>query len=112
MTKVLASCGEAMGVAFGMDPYRVLKRPIVTEKSSFQSDNLNRYTFEVDVRASKQQVKDAVEQVFGVQVVAVNTMNVRGKRRRWGRIVGRTKDWRKAIVTLAPGQSIQLFEGV
>ena len=95
-----------------MDPYEVLRRPILTEKSSFQSDNLHRYTFEVDVRANKRQIRDAVEQVFNVQVLAVNVMNVRGKRRRWGRIVGRTKDWKKAIVTLAPGQSIQLFEGV
>jgi large subunit ribosomal protein L23 len=95
-----------------MDPYEVLRRPILTEKSSFQSDNLHRYTFEVDVRANKRQIRDAVEQVFNVQVLAVNVMNVRGKRRRWGRIVGRTKDWKKAIVTLAPGQSIQFFEGV
>lgn len=95
-----------------MDPYEVLKRPILTEKSSFQSDNLHRYTFEVDVRANKRQIRDAVEQVFNVQVLAVNVMNVRGKQRRWGRIVGRTKDWKKAIVTLAPGQSIQFFEGV
>jgi len=95
-----------------MDPYEVLKRPILTEKSSFQSDNLHRYTFEVDVRANKRQIRDAVEQVFNVQVLAVNVMNVRGKRRRWGRIVGRTKDWKKAVVTLAPGQSIQFFEGV
>lgn len=95
-----------------MDPYEVLRRPILTEKSSFQSDNLHRYTFEVDVRANKRQIRDAVEQVFNVQVLAVNVINVRGKRRRWGRIVGHTKDWKKAIVTLAPGQSIQFFEGV
>ena len=95
-----------------MDPYEVLRRPILTEKSSFQSDNLDRYTFEVDVRANKHQIRDAVEQIFNVQVIAVNVMNIRGKQRRWGRIAGRTKDWKKAIVTLAPGQSIQFFEGV
>jgi len=95
-----------------MDPYEILKRPIVTEKSSFQSDNLNRYTFEVDPRANKRQIKEAVEQVFSVEVVGVNVMNVRGKQRRWGRIVGRTRDWKKAVVTLAPNNSIQLFEGV
>jgi large subunit ribosomal protein L23 len=95
-----------------MDPYEILRRPIVTEKSGFQSENLHRYTFEVDVRANKHQIKDAVEQVFSVQVLAVNVINVRGKQRRWGKIVGRTKDWKKAIVTLAPGQSIQFFEGV
>jgi large subunit ribosomal protein L23 len=95
-----------------MDPYEILKRPIVTEKSSFQSDSLNRYTFEVDVRANKRQIKEAVEKVFNVEVVGVNVMNVRGKRRRWGRIVGRTRDWKKAVVTLAPNNSIQFFEGV
>ncbi|MGQ9493923.1 MAG: 50S ribosomal protein L23 [Anaerolineae bacterium] len=95
-----------------MDMYEVLKRPIVTEKSSKQSEYHHCYTFEVDVRANKQQIKDAVEQIFNVQVLDVNVINVRGKQRRWGRIIGRTKDWKKAIVTLAPGQSIQFFEGV
>ena len=95
-----------------MDPYEILKRPIVTEKSSFQSTNLNRYTFEVDVRANKRQIKEAVEQVFDVQVVGVNVINLRGKQRRWGRVVGRTRDWKKAVVTLAPNNSIQFFEGV
>lgn len=95
-----------------MDPYEILRRPIITEKSSFQSDNLHRYTFEVDVRANKHQIKEAVEQVFDVNVLSVNVINVRGKRRRWGKIEGRTKAWKKAIVTLRPGQSIQFFEGV
>jgi large subunit ribosomal protein L23 len=95
-----------------MDPYQVLIRPIITEKSSYQSDNLHRYTFEVDVRANKHVIKRAVEQAFNVDVVAVNVMRVRGKQRRWGRIVGRTKDWKKAVVTLRPGQTIQFFEGV
>jgi large subunit ribosomal protein L23 len=95
-----------------MDPYQVLIRPVVTEKSSFQSDHLDRYTFEVDVRANKHQIKQAVEQVFNVDVVAVNVIRVQGKQRRWGRIVGRTKDWKKAVVTLRPGQTIQVFEGV
>jgi len=95
-----------------VDPYQVLKRPIITEKSGYQSDNLNRYTFEVDVRANKHLVKQAVQQAFNVDVVAVNVIRVRGKQRRWGKIVGRTKDWKKAIVTLRPGQTIQFFEGV
>jgi large subunit ribosomal protein L23 len=95
-----------------MDPYQVLIRPIITEKSSYQSDNLHRYTFEVDVRANKHVIKRAVEQAFNVDVVAVNVMRIRGKQRRWGRIVGRTKDWKKAVVTLRPGQTIQFFEGV
>jgi large subunit ribosomal protein L23 len=94
-----------------MDAYEVLRRPVVTEKTNAQSDS-QRYTFEVDVRANKQQIKDAVEHVFNVQVLAVNVVNVRGKQRRWGRILGRTKDWKKATVTLAAGQTIQFFEGV
>jgi large subunit ribosomal protein L23 len=95
-----------------MEPYEVLRRPIITEKSSLQSEYFNRYTFEVDIRANKLQIKDAVEQAFNVDVVAVNVIRVSGKRRRWGKLVGQTKDWKKAIVTLRPGQSIQFFEGV
>ena len=95
-----------------MDAYEILRRPIVTEKSNLQSENLHRYTFEVDVHANKQQIKDAVEHVFNVKVLAVNVTHVRGKQRRWGRILGKTKDWKKAMVTLAEGQSIQFFEGV
>jgi large subunit ribosomal protein L23 len=94
-----------------MNPYEVLRRPVITEKSSLQSDYLHRYTFEVDVRANKHQIKYAVEKVFDVQVLAVNVMNVRGKKRGLGKIAGRTRDWKKAIVTLAPGETIQFFEG-
>jgi len=95
-----------------MHLYEVLKRPVITEKSSFQSENLHRYTFEVDRRANKHQIKKAVEEIFGVRVTAVNIMNVRGKTRRLGRQRGRTPDWKKAIVTLAPGDTIEFFEGV
>jgi large subunit ribosomal protein L23 len=95
-----------------MHPYEVLKRPIVTEKTGVQSDSENRYSFEVDVRANKLQVKEAVEKAFSVKVVAVNVINVRGKARRMGRVQGRTPNWKKAVVTLVTGQRIQLFEGV
>ena len=95
-----------------MNPYEVLRRPILTEKSHLQSEYLHRYTFEVDSRANKHQIKDAVEHVFNVKVVAVNVVSVRGKQRRMGRIEGRTPDWKKAIVTVAAGQTIQFFEGV
>lgn len=95
-----------------MHVYEVLKRPILTEKSSYSADALHRYTFQVDVRANKHQIRQAVEAVFGVEVLAVNVMNVRGKRRRVGRRIGRAPDWKKAIVTLAPGDSIGFFEGV
>ena len=95
-----------------MHPYEVLKRPVLTEKTDIQSDLENRYTFEVDKRANKLQIKEAVEKAFQVRVIAVNVMNVPGKERRLGRRRGRTPGWKKAIVTLAPGQRIQLFEGV
>jgi len=95
-----------------MRVYEVLKRPILTEKSSYCADELHRYTFEVDVRANKHQIREAVATIFDVEVLAVNVMNVRGKQRRVGRRIGRSSDWKKAIVTLAPGVSISFFEGV
>lgn len=95
-----------------MHVYEVLKRPVLTEKSNYQAEALHRYTFEVDPRANKHQVREAVEQIFDVTVVNVNMMKVRGKSRRLGRHVGRTPNWKKAIVTVAPGDSISFFEGV
>ena len=95
-----------------MNSYEVLKRPILTEKSNRLSDAFHQYTFAVDVRANKLQIKEAVEHAFKVQVREVNVMNLLGKERRLGRIRGRTPSWKKAVVTLAPGQTIQLFEGV
>ena len=95
-----------------MHIYEILKRPIVTEKTSTLASDLHRYTFEVDKRANKHLVKEAVEEAFDVEVTAVNIMNVRGKTRRHGRQTGRTRDWKKAVVTLMPGQSIEFFEGV
>jgi len=95
-----------------MHHYEVLKRPILTEKSNIQSDELHRYTFEVDVRANKLQVREAVERIFDVTVQNVNVINVRGKQRRYGRHMGFMADWKKAIVTLAPGDTIRFFEGV
>lgn len=95
-----------------MHVYDVIKRPVLSEKSSIQADELNRYTFEVDPRATKVEIADAVARVFGVNVISVNVMNVRGKRRRVGRTEGTTPAWKKAVVTLAPGESISYFEGV
>jgi large subunit ribosomal protein L23 len=92
-------------------PYEVLRRPIVTEKSSLQGER-GRYTFEVHPQANKHQVKEAVEKVFDVQVVAVNIITVPGKRRRYGRHLSRPHPWKKATVRLAEGQSIGFFEGV
>lgn len=90
----------------------VLKRPILTEKSSYLTESLHRYVFEVDRRATKQLVREAVQSIFGVTVVDVNMMSVRGKQRRVGRFTGKTPDWKKAIVVLAAGESISFFEGV
>ena len=94
-----------------INPYTVLRRPVVTEKSTFLTGQ-RKYVFEVDVRVNKLQVKEAVEQAFDVTVIDVNTMMMRGKTRRFGRGAGRMPDWKKAVVTLAPGDSIELFEGV
>lgn len=91
----------------------VLRRPLITEKNTRLME-LGQYTFEVARNANKIQIKEAVERAFNVEVVAVNVMNVRGKERRRamrGRVasVGRTPNWRKAIVTLREGQRIDLF---
>lgn len=94
-----------------MDARDVLIRPVVTEKSTDLLSQ-NKYTFIVDMRANKTQIKQAVEEVFKVKVDKVNTMRVPGKLRRQGRSVGRTSDYKKAVVTLVPGHSIDDFEGL
>jgi large subunit ribosomal protein L23 len=96
-----------------MNIYRVLKRPIMTEKTDWQRDD-NQYVFEVDRQANKIQVKEAIETIFDVEVVAVNTMVMKPKRRRLGRKFITTQPaWKKAVVTLAPGERIQeFFEGI
>lgn len=94
-----------------LHPYGVLLRPIITEKSTVLTAS-DKYVFEVDVRANKNQVKQAVELAFNVRVTEVNTMTMKGKPRRFGRRVTQRPDWKKAVVTLASGDSIQLFEGI
>jgi large subunit ribosomal protein L23 len=91
--------------------YDVIDHPLVTEKSSYLLTE-DKYAFRVAKRANKTQIKQAVEKAFKVRVLAVNVMNVRGKQRRWGRKRTLAPDWKKAIVTLAPGDKIELFEGV
>jgi large subunit ribosomal protein L23 len=88
----------------------ILKRPIVTEKSTLQSES-GRYVFEVDSGATKHDIARAVEWAFDVKVVKVNTLTVPGKIKRYGRRPTKQADWKKAIVALAAGDSIQLFEG-
>jgi large subunit ribosomal protein L23 len=92
-------------------PYDVLVRPLITEKGTYLS-GMNKYPFEVRRAANKLQIKEAVELAFNVRVRDVNTMIMHGKLRRVGKSTGLTKDWKKAIVTLEQGQSIELFEGV
>ena len=96
-----------------MHMYEVLVRPVVTEKTMLATDYDNQYVFEVDMRANKHLVKDAVEAAFDVTVNRVNIMVMPAKTSRRGRRVTiRKPKWKKAVVTLAPGESIQLFEGV
>ena len=94
-----------------MHPYGVLLRPVVTEKSTFLAEQ-GKYVFAVATRANKLQVKEAVELAFSVKVSDVNVMNVPGKSRRIGRRSSQGPDWKKAVVTLVPGNRIDLFEGV
>ena len=89
----------------------VLVRPVITEKSN-QLMEENKYTFIVSLKATKVEIRQAVEKMFKVQVEAVNTVRVMGKTKRMGRHEGKRPDFKKAIVKLAPGQSIAFFEGV
>jgi large subunit ribosomal protein L23 len=95
-----------------MDMYRIIRRSLVTEKSTIAKDENNKYVFEVDRGANKIQIGMAVEKVFKVKVVDVHVMNVRGKKKRVGKILGEKRSWKKAVVTLAPGSRIEIFEGV
>ncbi len=92
-------------------PYEVLRRPIVTEKSTALA-SAGKYVFEVASGANKPQIQEAVERAFDVHVVRVNVMRVRGKVKQRGRALSKAPDWKKAIVTLRPGEQIQIFEGV
>ncbi len=94
-----------------MNIHEVLRRPIITEKGTTQA-GINKYTFEIARPANKQQVKEAVEKIFKVDVVDVNIINVPGKMRRVGKHRGMTSPWKKAIVTVREGQRIEMYEGV
>lgn len=95
-----------------MIAHDVIKRPVITEKTNIQKEVHNRITFEVDRQANRVEIKQAVESIFKVNVAAVKTMQIKGKRKTRGRIVGRRRNWKKAIVTLMPGERIDFFEGV
>ena len=93
------------------DPRVVILRPIMTEKSMRQKEELNTVTFRVRPDANKVEIRSAVESVFNVKVAAVRTASFEGKLKRMGRHEGRRRDWKKAIVTLQPGHKIELVEG-
>lgn len=95
-----------------MIEYDIIKRPLITEKTTTQKDAFNQVTFEVDRGANRVEIKRTVEQIFNVKVARVQTMQMTGKRKRRGWVVGKRKDWKKAIVTLMPGERIDFFEGV
>ena len=95
--------------------HEVLRRPLVTEKTSYQSGKLSQYSFEVAPDATRTMVKDAIETMFDVQVVRVNVLNTpakRGRRARSRRLLVRKAGFKKAVVTLAAGQTLEIFEGV
>ena len=93
------------------DMHQVLKRPLLTEKTSEQKDYLNQVVFEVDIAANKIDIRRAVERLLAVKVLDVNTSIIRGKVKRLGRHMGRRPNWKKAVVTLAPGERVEFLEG-
>jgi large subunit ribosomal protein L23 len=95
-----------------MIQYDIIKRPVITEKTNIQKENYNQLTFEVDRRANRIEIQRAIEKIFSVRVRSVKTMQVKGKVKRRGRIVGKKKDWKKAVVKLMPGEHVDFFEGV
>jgi large subunit ribosomal protein L23 len=95
-----------------VDIYQVIKEPRITEKATLQKEGANQVSFKVHKRANKVEIRQAVETLLKKKVLGVRTMNVRGKSRRVGKNVGKKADWKKAIVRLAPGQSIEFFEGM
>jgi large subunit ribosomal protein L23 len=90
----------------------IIKRPLITEKTSIQKELYNQLTFEVDRRANRIEIRRAIETVFNVRVAGVKTIQVTGKIKQRGRIIGKRRDWKKAIVRLMPGERIDFFEGV
>ncbi len=95
-----------------MRTYEIIKAPLDTEKTNLQKEIANKVSFEIAPTANRVEVRKAVEQIFNVEVKSVRTMHVKGKVKRRGRILGRRKNWKKAIVTLMPGSRIDFFEGV
>ena len=95
-----------------MEINKVIKRILVTEKSTAAREESNKYFFEVDRKANKVEITNAVEKLFKVKVVDVHVMHVLGKKKRMGKTIGQKSSWKKAVVTLAAGNSIEFAEGV
>ena len=95
-----------------MNHYDMIRRPINTEKTTIQKEEANQVTFEVNRLANRIEIGQCVEKIFNVKVAAVRTMQIKGKVKRRGRTLGKRRDWKKAIVTLMPGERIEFFDGV
>ena len=95
-----------------MKQYDIIRGPVVTEKTTLQKELNNQVTLKVDKTANRVEIKNAVEKSFNTKVKQVRTLQVKGKVKQRGRIPGKRKDWKKAIITLMPGQRIDFFEGV
>jgi large subunit ribosomal protein L23 len=94
------------------EAHQIIKRPLITEKSNRQKEEGNQIVFVVDPKAGKIAIRQAVEKLFKVKVLSVRTLNVGGKKKRMGKFLGQTSDWKKAIVKLREGDRIEFFEGV
>jgi large subunit ribosomal protein L23 len=94
-----------------MIEYDIIKRPLITEKTTRQKEEWNQFAFEVDRGTNRVEIRRAIEKIFNVRVSSVQTMQVKGKRKRRGRVFTKQRDWKKAIVTLFPGERIEFFEG-
>jgi large subunit ribosomal protein L23 len=95
-----------------MEALQLIRRPLISEKSTRLKEATNTVCFEVDRRANKIEIARAVEKLFGVKVADVRVANRQGKWKRMGRFIGQRKDWKKAYVRLAPGEKLEFFEGV
>jgi large subunit ribosomal protein L23 len=94
------------------DPRSIIRKVLITEKGTVLRETLHQYFFEVARDANKIEIRHAVQKLWNVDVLAVRTSIVRGKEKRMGRYLGRRSNWKKAIVTIAPGQTVEFFEGV
>jgi len=93
-----------------MELHQIIRKALLTEKSTVAKETANQYNFEVHTGANKIEVGRAVEKLFKVKVLSVRVMNVRGKKKRTGKTVGERRSWKKAVVTLAPGNRIEAME--